>query len=513
MTSRNLTYAALAFLLPLLCLGLIWRLDTSERSIEFDEGLFLYTADRIDRGVARYTDDFDNMPPGIYTLYRAAFRVVGNSPAASQLVSLTADLVILLLVFALGARLHGRGAGLAAAALYSVNFVTISWATKGSTENPMTALLLLALWLYLRAQSRERAGRAAWLVGSGACIAGAFLIKQPAVFFWLTPVGYSAYRVLTRQTAVRRAATDLAAAVVSFAAVLGAVALWLAAQGLLGAAIDNAFLFPLRMHRDYGMSLPVRLSLFVQQGVLAMPEVFLLCLLQLARRTSFTNADRLVPLLYIAPVGLFLLWTGDFFLHYLIQLIPGVALAAGIFIADAVRWPRRAWRVLIAVCLLLTGVGTAVRYHEVYEAKLPMHRRTAWFPSYYYDAPFESNRVIQLAIGRYLRTHLRPGERLLTTTPTFAYLARVPNSHSQFYVAQLTRAASNGFRGLCDAANDARFFVIERTRIPLLPPELHAQVAGMWRHGEAVCNDYYEVWENPRFAGHPDAPALDCRAR
>jgi hypothetical protein len=56
-----------------------------------------------------------------------------------------------LLVYALGRRMAGRGAGLAAAALYGLNALTLLHGRRAMSEGPLLLLMLLAAWLVVRA--------------------------------------------------------------------------------------------------------------------------------------------------------------------------------------------------------------------------------------------------------------------------------------------------------------------------------------------------------------------------
>lgn len=502
MRARIVTYIAVLVFAALLCTGIIWRFDYSDRSVEFDQGLFVYTADRIMTGQAEYTDDFDNMPPGIYYLNILAFKLFGNHPTSSHLMTVLFDLGIIALLFLIGYALDGPAAGLFSAAFYSASFVMIRWAPKGGTENPMTFFLLVALLCYILSMDRLKKYGSLLLFASGLWIGAAFLVKQPAIFFLLTLFFHQAY-FASRESSWTLATSRLVWVGCGFVIFVALICSWLASKKILGAAIQNAFIFPMSMQRDYGMAFDERWEEFLQVGLFLMPMLFALGVsasISFLRRPDLKNT--VVPA-FIAPVILYLLWSGDFFQHYLIQLAPGLALGAGILTSRTIRI-KGAWllKAAISVAIVLFIFGNLTRLNDAYVNRTDQGARSKIFPTAWLRTERDQQLNYQLMVGKFLEYNLKGGQKLVTSTPTYAYLAGVPNSYSQYFIAPLTKAASNEFQGLDAALSKARFFVTEGWRKQFLPYDLQQEINNNWllvrRISEEEIMDV-EIWENPRF--------------
>ncbi len=113
-------------------------------------------------------------PPGYPALIAAALVVVGDAELAGRLVSMTASLGCIVLVYLLGARLAGWQAGAAASLLMALLPMRIRIATVVWSESAYLALLLVAilvLWRWL-----ERGGWG-WAVDGGLLAGAAYLVR------------------------------------------------------------------------------------------------------------------------------------------------------------------------------------------------------------------------------------------------------------------------------------------------------------------------------------------------
>ena len=507
-------YAFALLFSSIITVGLIWRLDVTNKSVEFDQGLFLYTADRIANGVAQYTDDFDNMPPGIYYVYILGFKIFGNNPVATHMVTVLSDIGILALLFLLGYMLRGLTAAFAATGFYAGSFVMIRWAPKGSTENPMTLLLLVSLVIYFFATSRRNKPNKSLMIISGFFFGCAFLIKQPAIFFCLTPLILQGYLFWTERKPIPMIAGELAWFGGGFALPVAGVSLWLFSKGIFHRAIYNAFIFPFSAQREYGMLFGERWQEFLEMGLIYMPMLFAIGLGAMIVYLINHNYKVMIPVAYTIPVILYLFWTGDFFQHYLIQLAPGLALGGGLLVAHGFESEKK-WflKTILAVAVFLFFIGNLTRLNDAYIENRDQEARSKIFPTAWLRTNRDDQLDYQVMVGKYLKYHLKPGQKLVTSTPTYAYLAGVPNSYSQFYIAPLTRSASNEFYGLAESIREARFFVVEGWRTIYVPHDLHMEIKNKWRLVRWLSEEGImdvEVWENPRFISPPitQEPAL-----
>jgi len=489
----------------MLIIGTLWRFDVTGRSIDFDEGLFLYTADRVERGVAEYTDDFDNMPPGIYYLYILSFKIFGNSPTAPHMVSVISDLGIIGLLIALGWILGGKIAGMASGGLYAFCYVMLRWAPKGSTENPMTFLLLASVLFYFWAIREPFKPRPAMLFLAGILVGAAAMIKQPAVFLWLTFAGHQFYISKWGKTGIKGALRTLILIFCGFLTTLVLVALTLWGKGILEQGVFNGFVFPFLFQNEYGMTFWQKWDKFITKGLMMMPGFSLLGFIGIGVLVIGHDQKRIFPFLWSVPVLIFFAWTGDLYQHYFIQLAPGLALGAGLFIAllfsQEEKWLLKCFVIL---CLALFICGNHVRISQSYINN--SNYRSRLFPTEKWLTLEDQRLDYQKMVGKYISMNLKPGQKIVATTPTYAYLAGVPNSYRFFYLAPLTRAASkNNFADLTDAVFDARYFIIEESRIEYIGSRLYESVKTKWTLVKTISEpeQYLQVWENPAFVNSP----------
>ena len=114
-----------------------------------DEGGYAYVAHWLGRGLALYSDLWFDRPQGIFLVYGVALRLFGKSTEAIRFGAALYNAGTVGLLYLLGARLYGRRAGLATAALFAV--ASASPVVEGFTANgelymnlPVVASLVLA---------------------------------------------------------------------------------------------------------------------------------------------------------------------------------------------------------------------------------------------------------------------------------------------------------------------------------------------------------------------------------
>ena len=150
-------------------------------------------------------------PPVDLWLQVAAVKLLGFTPVALKLPQALAGSLSVVLLFDIVRRGFGIGAGLAAAAALAVLPVAVLTARSDTMDTAMSALLLLAAWLIVRAIER---GRSAWLLAAGAAVGLAFNVK---LFQALLPLPALALLWLLGSPLppLRRAMTGLAAVAVA----------------------------------------------------------------------------------------------------------------------------------------------------------------------------------------------------------------------------------------------------------------------------------------------------------
>jgi 4-amino-4-deoxy-L-arabinose transferase-like glycosyltransferase len=156
-------------------------------------------------------------PPVDLWLQVAAVKVFGFHAAALKLPQALAGVASVVVLFDLGRRVFGRGAGLAAAAALAVLPVAVLTARSDTMDTAMGLFVLVAVWLIVRAlQTRQLP----WLLAVGVAVGLAFNVK---LFQALLPVPalallwFAGSRLGPRRTLLGATAASLVAVVVAFA--------------------------------------------------------------------------------------------------------------------------------------------------------------------------------------------------------------------------------------------------------------------------------------------------------
>ena len=191
--------------------------------------------------------------PKISTTCPRAFIICTSSPSKSSetrptqgnLVSAISDIGIVALLFLIGYLLSGTTAGFAASGLYGACFIAVRWAPKGSTENPMTMLILLSLFLYLTAAFRFSKRSIPMSIAAGASAAAAVMIKQPAVFFLPTVVLHFTFLWVAKEQNKDRLKAIGMSFITGFVACLAVVARVACCKGTFGAGGIQRLYLPL----------------------------------------------------------------------------------------------------------------------------------------------------------------------------------------------------------------------------------------------------------------------------
>jgi len=117
-----------------------------------------------------------NKPPLLYWAERAAYAILGTSLFAARLPSALAWIALAMLLHALGRRMYGEKAGMAAALLTATAFGWVKYARLAMMDAPMALGLALAAYGTWRASEEDDPP---WLLAVGAAAAMDFLLKGP----------------------------------------------------------------------------------------------------------------------------------------------------------------------------------------------------------------------------------------------------------------------------------------------------------------------------------------------
>ncbi|MBW1684579.1 MAG: glycosyltransferase family 39 protein [Deltaproteobacteria bacterium] len=330
--------------LSIAALALLIHLPLIDLPFERDEGEYAYIAWRMDFGEVPYLDWFDQKAPGIFWAYRLALALPGDPVTAVHGVAALFSACSAAALFLLALRLVGAAPAAVGAALFAwISADPLIQGTAANTEIFMLLPIILANLLFLQVVEEARPPPlrtllVGLLVGLGVAFKQVAAVN--AVFFLL------AYPLLARGQ--RRPAR--LARFVGWTA-LGVALVWLPilasfqARGALEAMIDATFLHNLSYVG--GSSLSTRIENLVETLAVLRRSQGVAWVLGLVGFVFLARGGRYRSALYLGGWALFsavgVSASGQFFPHYFQQLLPPIAIAAGVAVKeihDAPEWGR-----------------------------------------------------------------------------------------------------------------------------------------------------------------------------
>ncbi len=328
-----------------------------------DEAGYLVVARALRAGGPNlYGHYFVDRPPGLLLLFRLA-ALTGWAPSIRVLSTGLAVVMVVAAAWAAYEAVGERGARWAA--LVAAAFVVTPLLTAQEADSEILAAPLVMLALALTLAAVRRSGWPAFTLAAGAGLAagGAVMVKQnfgDGVVFALVllVVSLVQHRIARRDAAVVAAGGVLGGSVV-VAAALGFVAwthvglhtAWTTVFGFRGTALD--------VIEDHSLHAPLmRATELVVLALLSGALPLLVLLLADSVRCRFRGppvawAVGATALLGVVSIAM----GGSYWPHYLLQLAPVLALAAGLWAADAARL-RAAVAVTVASAVAATVVVT-----------------------------------------------------------------------------------------------------------------------------------------------------------
>lgn len=346
----------------LLCvMTLALRANFFTLPLDCDEGVYSYTAWRMNYGEMPYRDVIDHKPPVIYLVYFIAFKLFGYSFTAVRGFTALWIALTVIAVYAVGSRLFSRKAGLASAFIFTLYQAGVQFqGAFSNVENFQQLPLLLALFF---AWPKEGKTNTAGYFLSGLFFSVAIFMKETAA---LAAVFYLFVFPPPERKPANFAALA-AGALVPFAALLS----WLWANGALKAFIRYGIefnLFYFSGHTAAGAWLTKLriLGAFCVEYLLPMAGFVYVCYAGLAKKAG--PAFAAAASFCIALISMALIMKGPY-PHYYLVSIPFLCLCAGLATVEVLEKSGKT-RKAVAVAVLAVifsatfGIRNAVYFGQ-----------------------------------------------------------------------------------------------------------------------------------------------------
>lgn len=427
--------------------AILLRIPIAAIPLERDEGEYAYIAQRWMQGDLPYRDAFNQKLPGAFVAYAVIERVFGTTPSAIHWGTHIYTLGTLALLFVLGRRLSSTAGGLAASAFAAVMIADAS--VLGNAANTEVFMLLPLTGAMLAACLAVERDALGWAFGAGVLSAAALLCKQVAL-------PNVAFYGLLMAVATRRRVNSALLFLLGVSCMLLPVVGYFALHGALYDFYDATIGHNLRYAAQ--RSLAAYPSILWRGGKPFLYTFWPLMLLAVAQvgsgvwgvggRVSVNGGRARHPTPHTPhptprsrrPTLLVLAWFAASFLgtasggyfeaHYFMQLIPPLAMLAGMCV-HAMNLPgltrlgaRPARAVLVAAVILVAILGKPWYY-------LPGDP-DAKARRLYGNNPF----VESAAVGRFLAAHSEPADTIfvLGSEPQILYYAE-RKSASRYIIA------------------------------------------------------------------------------
>lgn len=372
-------------------------------SLDRDEFIYGYIAQRLLAGDTLYRDVFDNKPPVIYWLYTLVFKIFGQSLGAIRIVALIFSLITTLLIFLIGRLIWGNWAGLSAAAFHAI--FSGGPYVEGTTANAeifMLPFIILSFYFFLLA-GRRKDKKFFLLFLAGLSVGLAFMIKPVAITNLAALVIFCFF--LPRKI-ILRAAIFLILGFSVFPAVFSG---YFVIKGTFSEYFLGAFL----IHKDYlshthsfFLNPIISLEKAIQKTFeIALVENSILWIAALGGIIYFLinslerkKIENLIFIIWLVFSFLGVMMGGNYFPHYYLQVIPALSFLAGYFLYSIKKIIFSKNYYLLKLLFFLFFIPPIISHHVFYK-KVISYRLNYWI----HDA---------LLIGSLIRDQAKPTDTI-----------------------------------------------------------------------------------------------------
>jgi dolichyl-phosphate-mannose-protein mannosyltransferase len=351
------------------------RFRLRDMPLERDEGEYAYAGQLMLQGIPPYKLAYTMKLPGTFAAYAVILAVFGQTPAGIHLGLILVNAATTILVYFLVVRLSGRLAGLVAAASYALLSTSTSvLGFAGHATNFVVFAALAGILLLLRALESNRS----WLFFASGLVFGlAYLMKQSGIAFAAFGLLFLIKRQAKRPVDWRSLAARVGGFGLGLILPIGFTCLLLAASG----AYKTFWFWTVDYARQYAAEVGPSLGfqIFTQQFPRIVGPVLWIWIIAAVGVTTFLwHRDNRLRAFFVGTLLLFsflAVCPGFFFReHYFIQMLPVVALLAGIAVNSATQRLTRAGHGLpltaIPALLFLAAFAYSIHQQKTFLFKL-----------------------------------------------------------------------------------------------------------------------------------------------
>lgn len=406
-------------LLLLTLLSAILFLPTLFYPLGRDQGLFAFVADRILEGKLPYRDVWEIKPPPIYLTYAIFQRILGPGLLAVHLPDRLLQILVVLLLATVGARLRGKVFGALACVWYLCLYVRGGYYVMAQPESYATFFGMVGALIYVGGFLQTKRAISS-IVLLGVCLGSATAYK-PTVGLAFAPFLLFALGDLIRgkenRISLSRRIRLAALLPVAYFLPAAAVVLWMHQNGILHSYLDiqTSFLLPYARLSEFSVETS---KVFLQQGLpilyaLAVP--FILGLIGSSRllRASAVQRTKNLLLCWIAfSLGSALIQQRLFLYHLVPFFAPFSLLAAeGTLAIDSFSRqisPRRIPLIALLVPLFWLMMVRGDHYLAFAEYVAGKRTRKEWMARFGHPSPGEFYYLGQLQAASFLKEQTEP---------------------------------------------------------------------------------------------------------
>ena len=467
------------FLLILLLVGILIRFDINDRPILFNEGTYAYIADKMLNEDMKYLDIYDSKPPGIYYIFMAFMTIFGNKQTSFHLVSAISDTIIILLIFVIASSFFNKRTALLSCALYSFSFLPVSVSVGGFLEPPMMVFMLLCVLFYIKGIKNNKYSN---FFLAGFFLSISFMIKQPAIVFFLSVILYQFSCIYYRDQSLLQSFKQFFSFLIGFLSLFIPIVLSLILTGRFAKYIFSVYY----SNFSYGPGFIEKLSLVIDYVLNTIPFLIFLSIISFIMLLSHLKKKSVRFLFsWLIPVILLILLASDFQAHYLIQLFPILVIT----ISFVCMWldknqPKKILYFFLILIFLLNAFYLFFDLRSLHTT--PVHEkhfyefvdRTFDFGilsdilyskfDYRLTPPFSRHRSAfqyssynqQVNIARFLDKYLNETDKFITTVPTYLYLIKRENNYRYVWINPMI-AGITDISDFSQYASDSKYFLFE----------------------------------------------------